>query len=153
MISEFNSRRRALRRLLPPLSAAIVVAGLALTLASLGAAEKQTNKVDVAKLPAPADKKVDFEKDIKPVLKKSCFDCHGPYMQLGNFRLDLRDPALKGGEKGIAIVPGKSAESPLIHYVARLVKTMEMPPEDNNDVLTKEQIALLRAWIDQGAKW
>jgi hypothetical protein len=63
---------------------------------------------------------------------------------------------IKGGESGdAAIIPGKSAESLLIHYVADLVEDMEMPPTDKRDkypALKKEQIALLRAWIDQGAK-
>ena len=62
--------------------------------------------------------------------------------------------ALKGGENGAAIVPGDSARSPLIYYVARLVEDMEMPPTGAKDKpLTSHEIALLRAWIDQGLPW
>jgi mono/diheme cytochrome c family protein len=111
------------------------------------------SKVDISKLPPPAEKKIDFAKDIKPIFQKSCMDCHDADGPMGKFRLDKREPALKGGEAGVDIVPGKSAESRLIHYVARLVKDEEMPPKDQGDPLTKEQIGLLRAWIDQGAKW
>lgn len=110
-------------------------------------------KVDVSKLPPPAKKEISFAKDVKPILAKSCLDCHDADGAMGKFRLDKRDLALKGGEAGVDIVPGKSALSRLIHYVARLVKDEEMPPKDQGDPLTKEQISVLRAWIDQGAKW
>ena len=63
---------------------------------------------------------------------------------------------IKGGDsEEAAIIPGKSDKSPLIHYVADLVVDMEMPPTDTREKYppwTKEQIALVRAWIDQGAK-
>ncbi|MBI3416328.1 MAG: PSD1 domain-containing protein, partial [Verrucomicrobia bacterium] len=67
------------------------------------------------------------------------------------FRLDEKSSALKAGEKGFRIVPGRSAESPLIRYVAGLVPDMMMPAK--GDLLTRDQIGLLRAWIDQGAVW
>ncbi len=110
------------------------------------AAEKE---VDVAKLPPAADKKVDFAKDIHPVLKKACLDCHDASGGAGNFKVDTQENIIKGGEHGPAVFPGKSAKSPLVHYVAHLVKDLEMPPKGSGDPLTKEQIALLRAWIDQ----
>ena len=70
------------------------------------------------------------------------------------FRLDNREAALKGGENNQDdIVPGDSAKSKLIHYVARLVEDLEMPPPGKGEPLTPEQIGVLRAWIDQGAKW
>ncbi len=110
--------------------------------------------VDTSKLPPSASKKIDFAKEIKPIFDKSCVDCHGPEKQKGKYRLDTREAALKGGKsKEAAIVPGHSDQSPLIHYVARLVEDMEMPPEGKKEPLTKEQVALLRAWIDQGAQW
>jgi len=63
---------------------------------------------------------------------------------------------IKGGEsEEAAVVPGKSDQSPIVHYVADLVEDMEMPPTDKRDKyppMTKEQIGILRAWIDQGAK-
>jgi mono/diheme cytochrome c family protein len=108
---------------------------------------------DISKLPASAPASADFTRDIQPVFEQSCLRCHGPEKPRGGFRLDHREAALKGGDTGIAIIPGDSAQSPLIHYVARLVPDMEMPPEGKGDPLTAEQIALLRAWIDQGADW
>ncbi len=109
--------------------------------------------VDTSKLPPAAGAPVDFAKDIKPLLEGACLKCHGPEKPKGKFEMTTRDKALKGGHEGVAIIPGDSAKSPLIHFVARLVKDMEMPPEDKGDPLTKEQIGLLRAWIDQGVKW
>jgi hypothetical protein len=53
----------------------------------------------------------------------------------------------------VDIIPGDSTNSPLVHYVSRLDADMAMPPEGKGDPLTVEQIALLRAWIDQGAEW
>jgi mono/diheme cytochrome c family protein len=110
-------------------------------------------EADAAKLPAVSDKKVDFTKDIQPIFKKSCIDCHDADGAMGKFRVDKKETAMKGGEKGPAIIAGKSAKSPLVYYVSGLIKDMQMPPKDQGDPLTKDQIGLLRAWIDQGAKW
>jgi hypothetical protein len=67
--------------------------------------------------------------------------------------LDNRADALKGGAIGRAIIPGDSANSPLIHYVARLIEDLEMPPVGKGEPLNAQQVALLRAWIDQGAAY
>ena len=109
--------------------------------------------IDESKLPPPATNRIDFGRDIQPIFEASCFKCHGPEKPKSHFRLDNRAAALKGGENGVDILPGQSAKSPLIHYVARLVEEMEMPPKGKGDPLTPEQIARLRAWIDQGAAW
>ena len=112
---------------------------------------------DISKLP-PAAKKdgLTFDKDIKPVLENSCLKCHGAEKPKAKYRVDSREAFVKGGESDeAAVVPGKSEKSPVIHYVADLVVDMEMPPTDKRDKypkLTAEQIGLLRAWIDQGAK-
>jgi hypothetical protein len=112
---------------------------------------------DISKLPAPAAKKdVTYAKDIKPLLEKSCVNCHGPEKPKSKYRVDSREAIIKGGDsEEAAIVPGKSDKSPLIHYVADLIVDMEMPPTDKREkypAWTKDQIALVRAWIDQGAK-
>jgi hypothetical protein len=82
--------------------------------------------------------------------------CHGPEKPKSKYRLDSLASMIKGGESGnAAIVPGKSDKSPLVHFVSGLVEEMEMPPTDKREkypALTKEQIGILRAWIDQGAK-
>src|SRR6266545_5783091 len=111
-------------------------------------------EIDAGKLPPPAQAAVDFDRDVRPIFEKSCFRCHGPERPKSHFRLDNRESALKGGENNQDdVVPGDSAKSKLIHYVARLVEDMEMPPPGKGEPLTPEQIGVLRAWIDQGAKW
>src|SRR6266478_1290391 len=109
--------------------------------------------VDLAKLPPAAQREIDFAKDIQTILENSCLKCHEPEKAKGKLLLDTRANALKGGENGPDIIPGDSAKSPLIHFTARLVEDSEMPPIGKGEPLTKEQIGLLRAWIDQGAKW
>lgn len=109
--------------------------------------------INTSALPPPATVTINFERDIKPIFDQSCIRCHGPERPRSRFRLDNREAALKGGDNGIAILPGNSADSPLIHFVARLVEDMEMPPPRQGEPLTDEQIGLLRAWIDQGAPW
>jgi len=116
---------------------------------SLSAAE-----LDSAKLPPSANQPIDFDRDIKPILDTSCLRCHGPERPKSRFRLDNRESALQGGDNNTNnIVPGDSAQSRLIHYVARVVPDLEMPPTGKGDPLTPQQIGLLRAWIDQGASW
>jgi mono/diheme cytochrome c family protein len=106
--------------------------------------------VDVSKLPPPATRPVDFAKDIQPIFQATCWNCHGPKKEESGFRLDQRAAALKGGERGHDIVPGKSAESLLIHAVSGLHDELKMPKK--GEKLTPEQVGLLRAWIDQGAE-
>ena len=112
---------------------------------------------DISKLP-PAAKKdgLTFDKDIKPMIENSCLKCHGAEKPKSKYRVDSREAFIKGGEsEEAAVVPGKSEKSPVVHYVADLVEDMEMPPTDKRDKypkMTAEQIGILRAWIDQGAK-
>ena len=108
--------------------------------------------VDITKLPPAATRTVDFAADIRPIFQKSCQSCHGSEKQKGEFRLDSKAAALKGGENySPAIKPGDSSGSPLIHLVAGLVPDTVMPAK--GDRLSPDQIGLLRGWIDQGAKW
>ncbi|MEO8367592.1 MAG: PSD1 and planctomycete cytochrome C domain-containing protein [Candidatus Solibacter sp.] len=104
---------------------------------------------DVA-LPPAATAKIEFARDIEPLLAKRCYACHGPQQQMSGLRLDQNDAALKGGAAGKDIVPGKSADSRLIHRVAG-VDNKFMPPMGAH--LTAAEVGLLRAWIDQGVEW
>jgi len=115
---------------------------------SLGGAE-----LDPARLPPAATGQADYDRDIRPIFQSACFRCHGPERPKSHFRLDNQASALKGGDNGIAIVPGQSAKSPLVFYVARLVDGMEMPPAGKGEPLTSLQVGLLRTWIDQGANY
>jgi hypothetical protein len=104
------------------------------------------------KLPPVASQKVDFARDIQPILKASCYECHGDEKQKGGLRLDLRASAVKGGDSGPLWVPGKSAESLIILAVAGTKPDLKRMPY-KKDPLSDSQMGLLRAWIDQGADW
>ena len=137
----------------------LVAAGLCLSALALGGADKDKKKAewDAAKLPPPAKKDgLTYEKDIKPIFDKSCIKCHGPIKPKGKLRLDSLVAVLKGGQDGKVVEPGNSADSMLVHNVAHIGDEDDyMPPPDNKDKippLTKAQIGLIRAWIDQGAK-
>ena len=112
--------------------------------------------VDISKLP-PASKKagVTFDADINPIVEKSCLKCHSGEKPKGKFRMDTKENILKGADGEKVVDVGNSAKSEIVHVVADLVADEEMPPLDKRDkypALTKDQIGLLRAWIDQGAK-
>ena len=94
----------------------------------------------------------DFEREVRPMLARKCFACHGPAMQKSHLRLDRRADMLRGGESGIpAIEPGKSAASLLIRYVSGTDAKLVMPPAGPR--LTAAEILLLKEWIDGGAVW
>jgi mono/diheme cytochrome c family protein len=137
-----NSTRFQWQRSL--LNATAISAGLVAGIALLASAEG-------GKVPPAAKRAVDFKKDIQPLLKDHCLKCHGASRKEAGLRLDRRDDALNGGDSGPIFVSGKSDESRLIQYVAGVDPDVVMPPE--GEKLTDDQIGLLRAWIDQGAKW
>ena len=94
---------------------------------------------------------VDFDAQVRPILQARCLNCHAKGKYKGGLSLETREAALKGGESGPAIVPGKSRESLLLQLVDGLDPDRRMPA--NGDPLPKDQVALLRDWIDQGASW
>ena len=110
-------------------------------------------KAAAKELPPPAKLEVDFARDVQPVFAEHCYKCHGPDKQESGFRLNLKKWALAGGDNGRAILPGNSAGSRLIQFVAGQDKDTLMPPADKGKPLSPEKIGILRAWIDQGAKW
>ena len=126
---------------------------LCLLVALAGARRAAADGPDLTRLPPSAATPINFARDILPILENNCLRCHGPEKPRSQFRLDSRPAALKGGDEGVDILPGHSAQSPLIQYVDRLVEDMEMPPVGKGPPLTAAQISLLRAWIDQGAVW
>ena len=97
----------------------------------------------------------DFAREVRPILEKSCFGCHGPEKQKSGYRLDVRAIALKGGESGeAAIVPHDAKASPLIRYVSGEDADMLMPPKKSDKPrLTAAEVETLRAWIDAGPGW
>jgi hypothetical protein len=103
------------------------------------------------KLPPAVDRKVDFVRDIAPLLAAKCLHCHGADEQQGYLRLDARAIVMRGGQSGPLLEAGKSEASLLVHRIAGLGTEKRMPLED--EPLSDEQIGLVRAWIDQGASW
>jgi len=120
----------------------------------LGAVAADKKNIDVSKLPPPSDAKdLTYDKDIKPIFEKTCFKCHGPEKQKGKLRVDSLPAALKGSENGKVVEPGNSAKSVLVHNISRIGDEDDwMPPTDKGEPLSKAQVGLIRAWIDQGAK-
>jgi mono/diheme cytochrome c family protein len=102
-------------------------------------------------LPPAATRPVDFEKEIKPLFEAACIKCHAKGKDKGGFSLETRDSFLKTGDNGPDAVAGKSAESHIVELVASADSDEVMPKKGSH--WTAEQVGLLRAWIDQGAKW
>ena len=94
---------------------------------------------------------VDFERDVQPILKSSCTGCHGPAQQLGGLRLDARSTTFSGGVSGPSVKPNHSVDSPLYIRVAGIGDQSRMPM--GGKPLPPGQIAILKRWIDEGAKW
>lgn len=100
-------------------------------------------------LPA-AEAAVDYTKDIKPILAKNCYSCHGGGKAKGRLRVDSLAAMLKGGDSGPSVLPGKAKDSPLIHSLTGDGDIKRMPPKGRG--LSNDDIALLKKWVDSGAK-
>jgi hypothetical protein len=126
--------------------------GVALT----GCSPKKSETKPVSGTMPPVAMKagVTFATDIKPLMDKSCVDCHGAKKQKSGLRLDSQPAAVHGGEEGPVFELGKSEFSLMVSNVARLgIEDDWMPPiEDKHPSLTPDEVGLIRAWIDQGAK-
>ena len=99
---------------------------------------------------------ISFDRDIRPILAEHCFACHGPdeAKRKAKFRLDTKVgafAALRDG--GHALVPGKPGESRLIEKITAADPSKRMPPANFGKPLKPEQIAKLKQWVDEGAKW
>ncbi len=104
---------------------------------------------------ASAAEKVEFNRDIRPILSDKCFICHGPdsAKRKGDLRLDRREAAIATRDNSAAIVPGKSATSELTRRISTSDVDLQMPPPDSNLKLTPAEIQLLKRWIDEGAEY
>jgi hypothetical protein len=154
----------------------LVVSFAAAELLCLGA-----DSPDLGKLPPPAKTTgVTYAKDIRPMFETSCFRCHTGDRPKAGLRLDSLDSVLKGSREGRVVIPGESEHSALVIAVARLDEESAMPPKGRGGgfrggpgrpgggqqpqggpgggppqppkPLTTEQVSLIRAWVDQGAK-
>jgi hypothetical protein len=104
-----------------------------------------------AEEPPAVSRKVDFEKDVQPIFRERCFECHSTGNEEGGLNLGVKARTLKGGQSGTVIQPGQSAKSLLFQRVAGMKEGEIMPPE--GEPLSPEQVGIIRAWIDQGATW
>jgi ankyrin repeat protein len=92
--------------------------------------------------------KIDFQRDVLPLLRQNCVSCHGPAQQINGLRLDRKSSVLKIGLR--RVVPGSSENSFLYHRLIGTEYGMQMPP---TGALRPEQIQTIKMWIDQGADW
>jgi hypothetical protein len=92
---------------------------------------------------------IDYGRDVKPILVRHCVSCHGSQKQRAGLRVDTAKGVIQGGNSGAALVAGKSAESRMIKAVLHSEGVAAMPPKGR---LTADEVAVLRGWIDQGAK-
>jgi Protein of unknown function (DUF1553)/Protein of unknown function (DUF1549)/Planctomycete cytochrome C len=103
-----------------------------------------------------ASRSVDFNRDVRPILAKNCFACHGSdekHREAG-LRLDVRENAVKPLADGkTAIVPGQADRSELVRRITAKGADERMPPADANSSLTKDQTQILAQWIAQGARY
>jgi Planctomycete cytochrome C len=131
-----------------------VMSAMALVVPGVRADDDQ---LDPSKLPPAAAKTgVTYDGDIKAIFDKSCVKCHSGDKAKGKLHLDSLDGVLKGGKDGKAVIGGNLAKSPLVFAVAHIGDDSDFmpPPESKSKLppLTKDQVGLIRAWIEQGAK-
>src|SRR6478752_1971243 len=114
-----------------------------LWMVTIGAAGRQAPPSRAA---AP---RIDFEREIRPILESRCLECHSAEKRKGGLSLATYGDALDGGRNGAAIRPGKSAQSLIVQRILGRI-TPQMPKDE--DALTGAEVALLRRWIDEGAR-
>src|SRR5437588_7319243 len=109
----------------------LLLLGLALAAGQAKADDKwDISKLDISKLPAPADKKpLTYVKDIRPLFEGSCLRCHGENRPKGDLRLDSLESVLKGGKDGKVVLPGQSKKSLLVIAAAQIDDQTAMPPK------------------------
>jgi len=98
-------------------------------------------------------KPVDFKRDVHPLLEKHCFGCHAGRNPEAGYRLDVRSDILGFSHGEALVVPGRADESRLLEKVAAADPRERMPPPEEGAVLSDREVALLRAWINQGLEW
>jgi WD40 repeat protein len=133
--------------------AVLLVSVFGVLASSLGAAEEEKRgkkelRIAVVKL----DRKtpVVFEKEIEPILVNKCTFCHSGNVKEAKLDLSSYDTMMRGGKRGPAVIPNKSAESLLAKLCGKDIRPF-MPPK-SEEPLTPAELALIKLWIDQGAK-
>jgi ankyrin repeat protein len=121
------------------------VPGVALCMVSAFALTSAPERFAVTR----AQTRLDFGRDVQPLLKERCYECHGPTKQMNGYRLDRRGRALAGVVRP-NIIPGSSDSSRLYRRVLSPEFGTQMPPDDP---LAADEVAVLKRWIDEGAEW
>jgi hypothetical protein len=97
----------------------------------------------------------DFARDVRPILERSCYGCHGPEKQKSGYRLDVREIALKGGGSGErAVIPHDAKNSRLARAIRGVEEDLAMPPPDSDaPKLSVAEIDTILRWIEAGPQW
>ncbi len=111
--------------------------------------------LSLAAFGAAATEKIDFNKEVRPILSHTCFSCHGPdeSSRKAKLRLDLREDATRPRKESIPIVPGKPEASEAWRRITAQDMDEQMPPPHSKIILTKQEIETLGNWIRQGAPY
>jgi len=126
---------------------------LAVALAASGFAPTQEKKKDLPVIPTVDLKRkepIEYSKDIEPIFENKCLVCHSGSIIEAKFDMSTYAGVMKGGKRGVAVVPGKSAESNIFLFCSRQKKPI-MPPK-SEDPLTSQELSLIELWIKEGAK-
>jgi hypothetical protein len=108
----------------------------------------------IAASTAGAAERLDFNRDVQPILSENCFGCHGPdeHDRMGGLRLDVPHDDISSTDSGLAaVVPGKPDESEVVARITASDPEVLMPPPESNKTLSEKQKALLAQWIAEGA--
>src|ERR1041384_8406697 len=108
-----------------------------------------------AGLSLAAEKPLDFNRDVRPILSDNCFACHGPddKHRMVNLRLDTEEGLFANRGSFQIITPGDPAKSRLFARISAVDRARRMPPPQAGTTLTDSQVEIVRKWIEQGAKW
>jgi Protein of unknown function (DUF1553)/Protein of unknown function (DUF1549)/Planctomycete cytochrome C len=100
-------------------------------------------------------RRVDFNRQIRPILSEACYQCHGPDQnkRKAELRLDLREGLFRSADGTTIVVPGKPDESELLSRISSDDADLRMPPPKHAAALEPEQIDLIERWISEGAEW
>ncbi len=104
---------------------------------------------------APKGKRVDFNRDIRPILSDNCFACHGPDdgQRMADLRLDTKEGIFAARGDYQVVLPGRASESRLFQRISARDRALRMPPSTFERQLTGKEIELIHQWIDQGAEY
>ena len=115
--------------------------------------EPVQSRIAYAQMPEPVDRNVSWAADVKPILDRACMDCHAGAARKGGFQYDTPDRFASGGGSGPVASAGNSRESLLVKSLVHFPGVEAMPRGDSPEIVTHEEIGVIRAWIDQGMKF